>query len=496
MQENDTLLSLRNISKYYPGVTALSNFSLDIKKGEIHAIVGENGAGKSTLIEIIAGAQSPDNGEIVFCGSKYSHLNPHIARELGIQVIYQNFNLVLPLSVAENIFQGDLPGNGFFIDKKTMVQKTKSLFKNLNANIDPHTPVKELSTAHQQIVEIAKAVSKNVKVLIMDEPSAALTSLEIEPMFEIVRTLNKKGVTVIYISHRLEEIFTISNRVTILRDGFYIDTKHTNKTTRRELINLMVGREFNETYPKRNSSPKETIFKVENISGKGFNNISFSVKKGEVLGIFGLVGAGRTELARGIFGVEPIESGQMILDGENIKIKKPSDAIKNGIGLIPEDRRQHGVILNASVKHNISLPKLKSFCRSLFIDKKKEEKKVAEYEKSLLIKTPTLNQKVLKLSGGNQQKVVLAKWLLTDSRVLIFDEPTRGIDVGAKQEIYKLMNKLVESGVAIIMISSELQELIGMSDRIIVFCEGDMTGELNKSDFKQEMLLDYAFGNR
>ncbi|WP_025692373.1 sugar ABC transporter ATP-binding protein [Paenibacillus zanthoxyli] len=492
MQKTGGVLSLRRITKRFPGVLALNNVSIDFRKGEVHALLGENGAGKSTLIKVLAGAHAPDEGEIVIEDKTYDQMNPRLAKQLGIQVIYQEFNLIPPLTAAENIFLGDMIGNGFTINRKAMIKETEKLFASLNIKMNPLALVRDMSPAQQQIVEIAKAISKDVKLLVMDEPSAPLTLSEVGAMFDIVRALKAKGVTIVYISHRMEELFEIADRITVMRDGQYIGTMNTGETNRGELISLMVGRELTETYPARHVEPVETILEVSQLSGYGFSDISFSVKRGEILGFSGLIGAGRTELVRSIFGAEPAYSGRIRMEGKDVVIRSPRDAIALGIGLIPEDRKQQGVILRSSVKRNISLPNLRALSRFGLVNSALEQRLAQQYKDSLHIKTPSLDQLVNNLSGGNQQKVVLAKWLARNCKVLIFDEPTRGIDVGAKQEIYKLMCGLAESGVAIIMISSDMEEIFGMSDRIIVLCEGRKTGELQKSEFAQERIMELA----
>jgi ribose transport system ATP-binding protein len=495
MQENNIVLTLKKISKSFPGVLALNDVSVEFVKGEVHALLGENGAGKSTLIKILAGYHLPDDGEIQLEGATYRGMNPRMANKLGIQVIYQELNLVPPLSAAENIFLGNYIGNGFLVNKKAMFAKATELFNSLDVKLDPRKLVKDMSLAQQQIVEIAKAISKEVKLLVMDEPSASLTPTEVKAMFQIVRKLKEKGVTIIYISHRMEELFEITDRITVMRDGHYIDTKRTHETNRAELVSLMIGRDLKETYPSRNINPGKIILEVRHLSGNRFNDISFHVKKGEMLGISGLVGAGRTELVRGVFGADLTYSGEIILDGQKVTIKSPGDAIKLGIGLIPEDRKQQGVILRSTVKRNITITNLKLLSRFFVVKGKEETKQAEELKNKLFIRTPTLNQLVQHLSGGNQQKVVLSKWLSINCKILIFDEPTRGIDVGAKQEIYNLMNSLAESGVALIIISSDMEELLGMSDRIIVLCEGRKTGELTKAEFAQDRVLNLASTN-
>ncbi len=488
------VLSLKDITKRYPGVLALDRVSLDFLQGEVHALLGENGAGKSTLIKAVAGAIDLDGGAINVNGQEHSRMTPHLSRGLGIEVIYQEFNLVPTMSVAENVFLGDRPGRSPLVDFATMKSKTREIFKLFNVDTDPDALVRDLSPAKQQIVEIAKAVSKNVKILIMDEPSAPLSVSEVEHMFEIIRRLKQSGVTVVYISHRLEEVFRISDRVTILRDGRYVATKLTKDTNRRELIGLMVGRELKESYPTRSNPPGEIALEAKNLSGNGDKDISFSVRKGEILGISGLVGAGRTELAMLLFGAVPIEGGEIWVEGKPVQIRSPEDAIQQGIGLLTEDRKGQGLFLEMSVGWNISFPIIRRLSRRGVVDTKAEAEIAETYRQRINIKTPSLLQRVINLSGGNQQKVVLAKSLAAKSNILIFDEPTRGIDVGAKQEIYNLMCDLANSGIAILMISSDMEELLGMSDRIIVLCEGRLAGEVKKADFSQDRILDLASG--
>ncbi len=488
------ILSLKDITKRYPGVLALDRFSLDFVEGEVHALLGENGAGKSTLIKIVAGAIAPDGGSIVVHGQAFGHMTPHLSRSLGIEVIYQEFNLVPPLSVAENVFLGDKIGGRFLVDPKTMKDRTRQIFRQFNVEIDPDKLVRELPPADRQLVEIAKAVSKNVRILIMDEPSAPLSVAEVECMFEIIKHLKESGVTVIYISHRLEEVFAISDRVTVMRDGRYVDTKLTANTNRQELIRLMVGRELKEVYPQRSIEPTEVALEIEHLSGNGDQDISFSVRKGEILGLAGLVGAGRTELAMVLFGAVPAEGGEIRVGGKPVRIKAPADAIRHGIGLLPEDRKGQGLFLEMGVKWNICFPIVRRLSRYGVVATKKEDEIATQYRERLDIKTPSLLQQIKNLSGGNQQKVVLARSLAAESAVLIFDEPTRGIDVGAKQEIYKLMCELANNGIAIIMISSDMEELLGMSDRIIVLSEGKLAGVVPREQFSQDFILDLASG--
>lgn len=488
------VLSLENLTKKYPGVLALDHVSLDFLKGEVHALLGENGAGKSTLIKAVAGAIDLDGGIIHVGEQAHKQMTPHLSRSMGIEVIYQEFNLVPPMSVAENIFLGDRVSGKLLVDYETMKSKAGEIFQLFNVDIDPSALVQDLSPAKQQIVEIAKAVSKNVKILIMDEPSAPLSVSEVEHMFEIIQQLKRKGVTIIYISHRLEEVFRISDRVSVMRDGRYVATKLTQETSRKELISLMVGRELKESYPSRSNPPGEIVLEVKNLSGNGDRDISFSVRKGEILGISGLVGAGRTELAMLLFGAAPIEGGEIWVDGKPVQIRSPLDAIQHRIGLLTEDRKGKGLFLEMPVGWNISFPIIRRLSKYGIVDTKTESDIAEKYRQRIDIKTPSLEQRVIHLSGGNQQKVVLAKTLAAESDILIFDEPTRGIDVGAKQEIYHLMCELANNGNAILMISSDMEELLGMSDRIIVLCEGKLAGEVKQEQFSQDYILDLASG--
>ena len=490
------ILSLRNLTKKYPGVLALNHVSLDFYAGEVHALLGENGAGKSTLIKAVAGAIDLDGGTIGIGGKEYAQMTPHLSRGLGVEVIYQEFNLVPSMSVADNIFLGDRLSSSLLVDDKLVQKKAAEILAQFKVNIAPKTLVRDLSIAQQQIVEIAKAVSKNVKILIMDEPSAPLSVSEVEIMFDVIRQLKQKGVTIIYISHRLEEVFRISDRVSVMRDGCYIATRNTAETDRKELISLMVGRELKESYPARMNPPGEITLEVRHLTGNGDRDISFSVRKGEILGISGLVGAGRTELAMLLFGAAPHESGEIWINGSPARIHSPGDAIRHKIGILTEDRKGQGLFLEMPLKWNISFPIIRRISQSGVVDTRRENEIAQKYKERINIKTPSLLQRVINLSGGNQQKVVLAKSLAAESDILIFDEPTRGIDVGAKQEIYNLMRQLAENGITILMISSEMEELLGMSDRILVLCEGRLAGEVMKDDFSQEHILDLASGLR
>lgn len=494
MSSIENILELKHISKYYPGVTALNDVSISIRKGEIHALVGENGAGKSTLIKTCSGAIEPSKGEIIVHGKSFKSMTPKLSEENGIGVIYQEFNLVDNLSVAENIFLGRAIRKGIIVDRKAMEKEAQRILDSLHIDIDARAMVKSLSVGYQQMVEIAKAISQDVQILIMDEPSAPLTNVEVESLFTVVDLLKEKGVSIIYISHRLEEIFRLSDRISILRDGRYVGTVDTNATNKDELVKCMVGRELKEVYPKRNKGcvKKEVIFEAINVFGNGDSDISFQIHKGEVLGLGGLVGAGRTELAELIFGMKPKASGKFVFKGKEINPRSPKEAIDIGIGLVPEDRKAKGALLGLSIRENINMPIYPRISKMSVIDQKSERSIAQKYKEEISIKTPNLAQLVKNLSGGNQQKVILAKWLAADSELLIFDEPTRGIDVGAKQEIYTLINSLVSQGKTVLMISSEMEELMGMSDRIIVLAEGRISGELKREEYDQELIMKFA----
>ncbi len=492
MENKTPVLSLHDIVKYYPGVVALNNVSIDFYPGEVHAIVGENGAGKSTLIKTITGAHAPDGGSITVDGETIAAMNPALARKHGIECIYQEFNLIDVLSAAENICYGEKTRG--LVNQKRMNERAKTLFDDFGVNIDPSTPVRELTPGHMQIVEIAKAVSKNARMLILDEPTAPLSIAEVEILMRIIRKLRAEGVAIIYISHRLDEIFDISDKVSVLRDGEYITTLVTAETNRAELIKYMVGREMTQTFPPRSVTLGETALEVVNLTGNGVKNISFAVHKGEILGVSGLVGAGRTEIMKVIFGEVHKQWGDIYVKGEKANIKSPADAMhKYGIGLCPEDRKREGCFLTETISWNLVYNVLGKISKLGVVSRKKEKEIADYYGSSMRIKAPNLDKTlVLNLSGGNQQKVVVGKALAADVDVIIFDEPTRGIDVGAKYEIYELMNGLVEQGKAIIMVTSDMEELLGMSDRIVVFGEKCMAGTLEKDEFSQERILDLA----
>ncbi len=490
----NNILEIKGVSKLYPGVTALNNVNLSFRRGEVHALCGENGAGKSTLIKCISGAITPTAGEIIIDGEKFSGLTPALSREKGIAVVYQEFTLVPVLTAAENIFMGNFKKKGIMIDRKAMYLEAEKIFERMGIKLDPRSHVKDLTTGYQQIVEIAKAISTNAKILIMDEPSAPLTTNEVSAMMEIVRTLKKEGVTIIYISHRMEEIFELADRVSVLRDGEYIGTKDIQDTDKDDLIKMMVGRTLSQTYPKRNCKTDEVVLEVKNLCGNGVKNISFELHKGEILGLGGLIGAGRTELCEMLFGYYPIQGGEIYLKGKPMKPASCADAVKQGIALVPEDRKRHGIIGGMTVLDNLTLSTIKKLTKGVAIDRKAQKDYAQSQVDALEIKTPNLAQKVKNLSGGNQQKVILGRWLGANPDILIFDEPTRGIDVGAKAEIYKLMTQLVEEGKSIIMISSEMSELLGMSDRLIILAKGRYTGTLSAEEFNQETVLKYSSG--
>lgn len=487
------MLKLEHISKTYPGVKALQDVSLEFEQGEVHALLGENGAGKSTLIKIIAGAIEPDEGAVIsFDDKTYSNMTPALAAENGVAVIYQDINLVTPMTVAENIFMGRKMHS--YYSKAKLNKLAQELFDEYGFDMDPAMPVMALSPASQQMVEIARAISNDAKIMIMDEPTAPLASNEVDLLFSIIEKLKKKGITIIYISHRMDEVFQITERISVLRDGEYVKTINTADTNRQELVNLMVGRELNETFPERAAKKGEVILEAKNLTGNSVENISFKLHKGEILGFAGLVGSGRSETMELICGAKKLDSGEIVLNGKTERIKSPADAISKGIGLIPEDRKEQGVILHNTVLFNTSLSCMDKLTTFGLISKKKNVEMAEKYREDLQIKVPHIKQMVINLSGGNQQKVVLAKTLAADPDIIIFDEPTKGIDVGAKHEIYVLMNKLAETGKAIIMVSSDMEEILGMSDRIIVLYEGLVSGELQRNEFSQERVLELASG--
>ncbi|MGB9976570.1 sugar ABC transporter ATP-binding protein [Thermovenabulum sp.] len=497
--EQNIVLSMKKITKNFPGVKALNSVDFELKKGEVHGLLGENGAGKSTLIKILTGAYQKDEGQIFLNGREVNINNPRDAINLGIAAIYQELNLQPFLTVAENIYLGkEIKSEGklvSFINWKKTKEEAQKILKELGQDIDPNITVNKLGIGQQQMVEIAKILSTNANIIILDEPTACLSNKETDELFKVIFKLKSKGISIIYISHRLEEIFTICDRVTVMRDGNRIITLNTKETNKNDLIKYMVGRTLEQQYPKINTIRKNEALRVENLTRKGvFENITFSAYCGEILGISGLVGAGRTEIARAIFGADPIDSGKIFIFGEECRIKSPIDAMNKGIALITEDRKNQGLVLIQNVLDNITLSSLKKFQRKILLDYKKMNLKANELVNKLNIRTPTMKKIVRELSGGNQQKVVIAKWLCRNAKIFIFDEPTRGIDVGAKVEVYNIMNELVKQGACVIMISSELPEILGMSDRILVIHEGKITGQFMKNEANQEIIMKAATG--
>lgn len=493
----DNSVIMRNITKTFPGVVALSNVNFSIKKGEVRGLVGENGAGKSTLIKILTGAYTPDEGEIQIFGERFEALNPIISERMGIAVVYQDLMLASHLTVYENIFLGSEFAKFGLINKKAMIKKTEELLRSLQYDkiINPVDKVSNLSSAHKGMVAIAKALTKKAKVLILDEPTAVLAEKEINELFRVIKQLKNEGISIIYISHRLEEVFEICDTVTVLKDGKVVGHKKVEETTEDELITMMVGRDLKkEMFREREIG--EEILRVENIKSGKVKNCSFSLRAGEIVGLYGLVGSGRTELARALFGAEPIEEGKIYLKGQEIKKLSPSRAIKKKMGFVPEERREHGLALKLTVKENINLPIYSRISKLGLVKTKEELKNTHNFIKSLSIKTPSIYQKVENLSGGNQQKVVLAKWLASESEVFILDEPTNGIDVGAKEEIYELINELASRKNAILFISSYIPELMSICDRILVMREGTIVGEVKRKDFSEERILSLAIKNK
>ena len=499
----EVILTMKDIDKSFPGVHALDHVNFEVKRGEVHALMGENGAGKSTLMKVLTGIYQKDSGSITYKGKETEFHNTREAQDAGVVIVHQELNMVGDLTVAQNIFIGREPKKGFSIDDKKMIEDSKKLFQELNIEINPKEKMNNLTVGKQQMCEIAKAISHKAEVIIFDEPSAALTEKEIADLFEIIRDLRKKGLGIVYISHRMDEIKTITDRVTVMRDGGYVGTLITADSTKEDIINMMVGRVIYED-PKEHSMvapDAPVVLKVENLNaGKMVQNVSFELRKGEILGFSGLMGAGRTETARALFGADPKQSGKISIRGKDgqlreVTINSPQDAVKYGIGYLSEDRRRYGVVVQKSVNENTTLATMEEFTNGIFINKAKEKEVSEKYIKELATKTPSGDQLVVNLSGGNQQKVVIAKWLTRDSDILIFDEPTRGIDVGAKNEIYKLMSKLAAEGKSIIMISSEMTEILRMSDRIIIMCEGKVTGDIDISEATQEHIMDKATRN-
>lgn len=487
------LVQMTGISKFFPGVTALDNVSFDLRKGEVHALLGENGAGKSTLMKIIGGIYQKDEGEVKIRGKTQEYSSVAQASALGIAVIHQELNMCRHLTVAENIFLGREIKKAGIVDFREQNRRAGELLKELSLNIAPDTVLGSLPVSKQQMVEIAKALSTDADIIIMDEPSSALTERETKELFRIIKDLKGMGKGIIYISHRLEELENIVDRVTILRDGKYIKTANFSDISISEIIALMVGREITEKYPHEQTKRGKKIMEVKGISTSEVQNISFELYAGEILGFAGLVGAGRTELVRALFGADRITAGEVVVDDKSVKLKNPRDAVRAGIVCAPEDRKKDGLLVNLDVKENIAIANLDTLSNPVGVLSSKRERDMAERAvKELKIKTSSLRSEVKNLSGGNQQKIVVGKWLMRDAKVIIFDEPTRGIDVAAKVEIYNLMNKLKRNGIGVMFVSSELPEVLGMSDRIIVMCSGRITGELGREEATQEKIMELA----
>ncbi len=491
----ETILRMEGIDKSFTGVHALKGVDFDLQKGEVHALMGENGAGKSTLMKILTGIYAKDAGTITYEGAAVEFKTPKEAQDAGIAIVHQELNMMNHLTVAQNIFIGREAMSGRIINDKKMNEDAAALFRRLNIKIDPAAVMGDLTVGKQQMCEIAKAISREVKLIVFDEPTAALTDAEIEELFKIIRDLRERGLGIIYISHRMDEIKVITDRVTVMRDGEYVGTLITKDCSKEDIINMMVGRVIYEE-PKQKSMVAQdapVVLSVRHLNaGKLVRDVSFDLRKGEILGFAGLMGAGRTETARAIFGADPVESGEIYMNGKQVQIKCPKDAVAAGIGYLSEDRKRYGIILDKTITENSTMATMEEYQKGVFIDKKKERQVTESYVKKLKTKTPTVDAAVGNLSGGNQQKVVIAKWLVRDCEVLIFDEPTRGIDVGAKSEIYHLMNELAAAGKAIIMISSELPEVLRMSDRIMVMCEGRITGEIPIEEASQASIMTAA----
>ena len=488
----DVILTMRAIDKTYPGVHALDHVDFDVCRGEVHALVGENGAGKSTLMKVLTGITHKDSGTITFEGREVNFQSAREAQAAGVVIVHQELNMMGHLTVAQNIFIGREFKRGPFIDDKKMNAEARRLFEELNIDIDPKARMSSLTVGKQQMCEIAKAISHEAKLIVFDEPSAALTEAEIEQLFKIIRDLRAKDYGIVYISHRMDEINKITDRVSVMRDGHYIGTVNTKDVTKEEIINMMVGRTIYETPKAHSAVPADApvVLKVEHLNaGRLVQDVSFELRRGEILGFSGLMGAGRTETCRALFGADPKESGDIWIDGKKVEINSPKDAVRLGLSYLSEDRKRFGLMLKKDIVENSTIATLHEYSSAGFIDKPGEKQAAQKYVDTLRTKTPTLEQLVMDLSGGNQQKVVIAKWLVNNSQIMIFDEPTRGIDVGAKQEIYELMNSLARAGKSIIMISSELVEILRMSDRVLVMCEGRKTAEFDISEATQEKIM-------
>ncbi|KAF3299894.1 sugar ABC transporter ATP-binding protein [Aerococcus urinaeequi] len=489
-------VKMNGIKKGFGNNHVLKGVDFSIEAGEVHALMGENGAGKSTLMNILTGIHKADAGEIQVNNEVVKYDDPSEAEGNGISFIHQEMNVWPDMTVVENLFMGrEITNKVGFLKTKEMKKQARKVFEDLNVKINLDRPVESLSVGQQQMIEIAKSLLSDAEVIIMDEPTAALTEREISTLFNIIHTLTAKGVAIIYISHRMEEIFELSDRITVMRDGVSVGTKHTNETNNDEIVRMMVGRDLEDYYPEKGDTIREDFFEVRNLSRENeFENISFTVKSGEIVGFSGLMGAGRTEIMRSIFGIDQLDAGEIYLEGKQLQIKHPADAIQSGIGFLTENRKDEGLILDESIRGNISLPSIDGFNKNLVVDRKAENEFTDMLGKRLGVRAANFENPVSSLSGGNQQKVVLAKWVGIGSKVLILDEPTRGVDVGAKREIYQLMNELAERGVAIIMVSSDLPEILGISDRVIVVHEGHIAGELNKEEATEEGIMTLATG--
>jgi ribose transport system ATP-binding protein len=489
------LLEMKGIGKTFPGVKALQGVSLTVREGQVHALLGENGAGKSTLIKILSGAYTKDEGQIFFEGKPVEIRAPQDAQALGISTIYQEFNLARDLTIAENIFLGHLPKKGFAVDWDKVKAGSREILNTLGVDLPVDTMVSTLSVAEQQLVEIAKSLNRQTRILIMDEPSAVLGEKDLDKLFQVVRSLQARGIGIIYISHRLKEIFELADEVTVLKDGRYIDTKLVSEVTMDDLVKLMIGRDLKDVYPKRDPAPGEVLLEVNNISrSKLVHDVSFKLHAGEIVGFAGITGSGRTELVRTIFGADPFR-GEMKVMGKPYRPHSPAEAIKHGIALVTEDRKAQGLLLKQSVAINTTVSGLSRLTRFGIIQLGRERALVKKMIQELSIKTPGPNFIVVNMSGGNQQKVILARWLSVGTKILIMDEPTRGIDVGSKSEIYQIMHELTKQGVGVIMISSELPEVLGMSDRIMVMRQGTIVKELSRAEASEEAVMKYAVGS-
>ncbi|MEZ4642655.1 MAG: sugar ABC transporter ATP-binding protein [Chloroflexota bacterium] len=490
MSEQNPIMQMRDISKSFGGVHALNHVQMEVYAGEVHALLGENGAGKSTLIKTMTGVYQPDSGEIYLHGELIRFAGPRDAQQHGIGAIYQEPSLFPDLDIAENIMAGRQPMRNGRIDWRSMHREARNVLQQLGVGLDPRIKARNLSVAQQQTVEIARALSLNAKLLIMDEPTSSLTLTEVEELFRIIRQLRDTGTAIIFISHRLEELFAVADRVTILRDGQYVGTREMSGVQTEDLIQMMVGRQIDELFPKQEAAIGETLLEVADLTVSGkFENVTFSLRAGEILGLAGLIGAGRTDVARSLFGIQPAQSGTIKVNGHAVTIRSPQQAMELGLGFVPEDRQHHGLVLPMSIADNITLPILPRYATAGWVREQETKRVAAAAAKKLEVKSAGITQKAKELSGGNQQKVVLAKWLETGPRILILDEPTRGIDVGTKAAVHQLMSDLASQGVAILMISSELPEILGMSDRILVMREGHITGEFMRAEATQEKLM-------